>query len=81
MGGLDSIVERLRIHYLKGYAALCEIAADNYARELEGETLSIRRKWELKAEVDLALRDRDTIRLMIDLLERKRKEEAENPVE
>src|SRR5579871_4062113 len=79
MGGLEAIFAKLRIHYLEGCVALCEVAAASCARKLKSESLSDQERDEIKNDMDAALRDRDTLQLMADLIRRKRREEAGLP--
>ena len=79
MGALEAILAKLRIHYLEGCVALCEIAAASYVRKLESEGLLYDEREKIKNDRDAALRDRDTLRLMADLIRRKQREEAGLP--
>ena len=71
MRSIESILSKLRSHFLKGCVAVCDVALDCYARNLEREGLSDDKRWEIRAEMDFVARDKHVLQLFLDLMERK----------
>jgi hypothetical protein len=71
---LESVIRKLTIHTYKAQVALRETMIETLATEFEGENLTVKRKAEIARHWDKTLKGKYAFQLMLDLLERQRRE-------
>ena len=79
MSHVKSILGRLRLHYLQGSAAMVDLQLDGFARQLARKSLTADERWLINVEMDMLYTEWRTLKLMIALLERKRRVSAGLP--
>lgn len=72
---MDSVIRGLRIQTLRGQVVICQLMSASLAKQSDSQYLSDGEKAEITRRRDESLNESPALQLMVDLLERKEREE------